>query len=42
MEPGNKQDMGNYSDEYFVRLFRTFFVLYTRYTYYVNTKQQLK
>jgi len=42
MEPGNKQYMGYHSDEYFVRLLRTFFDLYTRYTYNVNTKQQLK
>jgi len=40
MEPGNKQDMGYYSDEYFVRLLRTLIDLYTRYTYNVNTKQQ--
>jgi len=39
-EPGNKQDMGYYSDEYFVRFLRSFFDLYTRYTYNVNTKQQ--
>jgi len=39
-EPDNTQDIAYYCDEYFVRLLRTFFGVYTLYTYNVNTKQQ--